>query len=125
MTRVNCVHVQELSREHLVAEYRETPRLFNLVRAAQARGGVAAAYREAHPIYVLGPGHVKFFYGRLTYVVKRCVELTDEMVRRGYAPQFSSGYVDVSGIDDEWFGDWTPTDEALKANWARIKERTR
>ena len=35
MTRINVVPVQELQREHLVAEYKEIVRVFALARAAQ------------------------------------------------------------------------------------------
>ena len=38
MTRINCVPPSELTVQHLVAEYRELPRIFALVRAAIARG---------------------------------------------------------------------------------------
>lgn len=38
MTRINCVAPIELTTKHLVAEYRELPRIYNLVRAAIKRG---------------------------------------------------------------------------------------
>ncbi|MBP7000765.1 pyrimidine dimer DNA glycosylase/endonuclease V [Amaricoccus sp.] len=38
MTRINVVPPEELSRAHLVAEYRELPRVFGMVRAMIARG---------------------------------------------------------------------------------------
>ena len=38
MTRINGIPPQELTGPHLVAEYRELPRIFALVRAAAARG---------------------------------------------------------------------------------------
>ena len=34
MTRINCVPVEELHQKHLVAEYRELPRVFRLAEAA-------------------------------------------------------------------------------------------
>lgn len=36
MTRINCVPVEELSGPHLVAEYRELPRVFALAEKAAA-----------------------------------------------------------------------------------------
>jgi len=38
MTRINCVPVETLHQKHLVAEYKELPRTFNLVRKAIQRG---------------------------------------------------------------------------------------
>lgn len=32
MTRINLVHVKELADQHLMAEYRELPRVFGAVR---------------------------------------------------------------------------------------------
>ncbi len=37
MTRINCVPVEELSGPHLVAEYRELPRVFALAQRAATR----------------------------------------------------------------------------------------
>lgn len=124
MTRVNVVPVTELSRQHLVAEYRELPRLFNLVRAAYWRGATGQMYRDAYPHYRMGVGHVLFFYGRLGFVVERCIQLKDEMLRRGYNPVHKADAIDVTGIDNDWFGYWTPTAEALEFNRARIRERS-
>jgi hypothetical protein len=38
MTRINCIDPALLSDKHLGAEYRELPRIFNLVRDAIKRG---------------------------------------------------------------------------------------
>lgn len=60
MTRINCIPPRELSREHLIAEYRELPRIFALVRAAIARGESPDDPRNPTS-YTLGAGHVRFF----------------------------------------------------------------
>lgn len=57
MTRVNCIPVQELTVKHLVAEYREIPRLFKLARILKPN--------EFVPLYTLGAGHCKLFYDKL------------------------------------------------------------
>ena len=82
MTRINCVPVEELHQKHLVAEYRELPRVFKLAEAAAKRGGHSAPAN-----YTLGAGHVKFFYTHLGYCQQRFKQLVAEMVRRGYNPQ--------------------------------------
>lgn len=123
MTRINCIPPGELVRQHLLAEYRELPRVFGLVRAYQDRGGRpdSIAVHGQPKEYVLGKGHVLFFYTRLRWLERRYRALVVEMERRGFEPQYQ--FPPSQGIDQRWFGDWEPTDEAMRINRARIKER--
>lgn len=123
MTRINCIPVGELVAVHLVAEYRELPRVFGLVRKYQERGGRpdSIATHGQPKTYVLGKGHVLFFYTRLRWCVRRHKELVAEMRRRGYRPNYPSPQVE--GLERHWFGDWEPDDAAMAINRARIKER--
>ena len=117
MTRINCVPVAELSRQHLVAEYRELPRVFALAQKAyDARRKIVAP--EA---YALGAGHVKFFYQRLGYCRRRFHDLREEMLRRGYRPKFA--HVPSVIVPPEWWGHWEPDAAALNINRQRILER--
>ena len=119
MTRINCVPVEELSGPHLVAEYRELPRVFALALRASQRKDFTQP-----PAYTLGKGHLLFFYTRLGYLVKRHAQLIEEMKRRGYKPGFPgmdpSQYPD---IPSSWWADWQPTEEAIAMNRQRIRER--
>jgi hypothetical protein len=122
VTRINCVPPIELSTAHLVAEYRELPRIFGLVRAAIERGEKPDDPRN--PIeYRLGTGHVRFFYPRLGYLAKRQAELIEEMLRRGYSPSFTDPTSLLRGIPREWRGDWVPSKDAISINRTRISER--
>lgn len=123
MTRINCVPPSELSGPHLVAEYRELPRIFALVRAASERGETPDDPRNPR-IYVLGKGHVRFFYPRLGYLAARQAQLIAEMQSRGYKPSFTDPLELLTGIEACWCGDWQPDDLALSLNRARIAERT-
>ena len=120
MTRINCIPPDELTREHLIAEYRELPRVFGLVRRA-VESGVTPESAFIPETYRLGTGHVRFFYDKLGYVKKRYSELVNEMISRGYNVQYPEP--DTDGIPDEWFGDWEPTDKAMGINRSRISER--
>lgn len=115
MTRINCVPPAELSRQHLVAEYRELPRVFALARKAKS-----CATPEA---YTLGTGHVRFFYTRLGWLLGRQRALIAEMQRRGYRPTHTNPDALVDGMPPALMGDWTPTAEAMAINRARILER--
>ncbi|CCJ59367.1 pyrimidine dimer DNA glycosylase/endonuclease V [Bordetella bronchiseptica] len=119
MTRINCVPVEELSGPHLVAEYRELPRVFALAQKAAARGGLVQP-----AAYTLGKGHLLFFYTRLGYLARRHRALVEEMRRRGYRPAFAGvAREDFPDIPAPFWSDWTPTEEALALNRARIAAR--
>ncbi len=121
MTRINCVPVDELSGPHLVAEYRELPRVFALAEKAAHRGGITQP-----DVYTLGKGHLLFFYTRLGYLARRHSELVQEMKRRGYKPSFNGVLrSDFPSIPDEYWGDWQPTPQAMQINRARIQERSK
>lgn len=120
MTRINCIPVEELSGPHLVAEYRELPRVFALAQKAVARGVFSQP-----ETYTLGKGHLLFFYTRLGYLARRHAELISEMKKRGYKPAYSGvRREDFPETPDACWGDWDPTPEALALNRARIKERS-
>ncbi|GAB1363275.1 pyrimidine dimer DNA glycosylase/endonuclease V [Rhodobacter sp.] len=122
MTRINCIPPHELSPAHLIAEYRELPRIFGLVRAAISRGETPDDPRNPEE-YRLGAGHVRFFYPRLGWLLARQVALVAEMRARGYAPGFDAPQDLIAGIPPEWQADWQPTPEALAQNRARIAAR--
>lgn len=119
MTRINVVDPSELHNKHLLAEYRELPRIFALVKAAILRGekpDLSGAYR-------LGEGHVRFFYPRLGYLLNRYHLLVAECKERNWLLNPVPNASLVGGIPPEWFNDYTPTEEALMLNRFRIKER--
>ncbi|AZR85345.1 endonuclease [Bordetella pertussis] len=119
MTRINCVPVEELSGPHLVAEYRELPRVFALAHKAAARGALVQP-----AAYTLGKGHLLFFYTRLGYLARRHRALVEEMRRRGYRPAFAGvTREDFADIPAPFWNDRTPTEEALALNRARIAAR--
>jgi deoxyribonuclease (pyrimidine dimer) len=123
MTRINCIPPEELSGPHLVAEYRELPRVFALARAAIERGERPDDPKNPKA-YTLGPGHVRFFYSRLGYLAKRQASLILEMQRRGYRPTFRNAASLLAGLPATWCNDWEPTDLAVETNKERIRERT-
>lgn len=118
MTRINVVPVQELVREHLIAEYREIVRVFALARKYPNK-----LPNDIPPEYTLGKGHVKFFYNKLGFVLNRYHELINEMVDRKYTPNPISDQDLTIGINQKWFGDYVPTHQAIQINRERIHLR--
>jgi deoxyribonuclease (pyrimidine dimer) len=119
MTRINCVPPEELSREHLLAEWKELPRVFNLAAKAYHSGRKVVAPER----YTLGAGHVKFFYQRLGWCLDRFLELRSEMLRRGYKPNYVQP--PFVNLPPEWWGEWEPDENAVSINRERILERTK
>lgn len=138
MTRINVVDPSELADSHLLAEYRELPRVFALAEDALFRVAHTIADREldipparmasvaadrvrtsAPSAYTLGAGHVRFFYSRTGYLSRRQSAIIAECLRRGFNLTHRTAPPPVPGLDD----DWTPTPEAIEINRARIAER--
>lgn len=124
MTRINVVPPSELSTKHLVAEYREIARLPGNLQKSINRKGKSFSKTEIPNEYVLGPGHVKFFYDKMIYLKKRYEDLVSEMLRRGYNPSNRDSTIFIC-CQAEYFNDWSPTLEAIELNRQRIKERTK
>lgn len=120
MTRINCIPVEELSGPHLVAEYRELPRVFRLAEKAALRGSFTQPGQ-----YTLGPGHILFFYTRLGYLAKRHCQLVKEMRNRNYKPAFDGVQREnFPNIPDQYWNDWEPTSDAMAINRERILQRS-
>lgn len=111
MTRINCVPVSSLTDKHLVAEYREMLRLRHA--KSPSPGCIPATYR-------MGAGHVKFFYNKGLFLLKRHSELREEMRRRGFKVNFE---LDLSQWEQWQMNDWIPNDADIKINKERIEER--
>lgn len=120
MTRINVVPVSELTDKHLLAEYRELPRVYKAAVKYYEKG-------EPYPIpseYRLGEGHVKFFYDKLQYINLRHNELIGEMNSRGFKTTFTGEYPEeCSVLPDMFFKHYEPTDNALEINRKRISDR--
>lgn len=120
MTRINCIPVEELHQKHLVAEYRELPRVFALCdKHYSARKPMIIPFN-----YTMGKGHVLFFYNKLKWLSNRYSALIDEMRRRGYNPLFSNDFPNkFNNLPNHYWGDWCPTDIDQKINRDRINLR--
>ena len=111
MTRINVIPPSELSKPHLLAEYRELPRISNLARNCT----------DAPDDYVLGAGHVKFFYDKGLFLKKRFDSIVENMLERNMKPQFTEYRPHPPGLNN----DYIPTENAIKINRERIAIRTK
>lgn len=124
MTRINVVDPKELSRQHLVAEYREITRLPGNLTAWLNRKTKAPDFSEIPTEYKLGTGHVKHFFDKMLFLQKRFEAIIQEMESRGYKPKFKDSSI-FANCDKKFYNDYVPTEEAIRINRERIKERTK
>ena len=121
MTRINLVAPSELVDEHLMAEYRELPRIFKA--APQYKGSITGLPES----YRLGTGHVKFFYNKLDFLEERWLNLVQELVDRGF--DLSAEYIAyVNGLMDTVpdhlrQSKWKPSPDEVYINMQRIALR--
>lgn len=123
MTRINCVEVETLIREHLVAEYRELPRIYALVKKSGGNPRKDAPFK-----YTMGKGHVLFFYNKLSYIYNRHIQLINEMHKRGYNTSFDIPSLETlkSEIPNEkMWHDWVPSEKDKLINIERINIRVK
>lgn len=121
MTRINLVPPKELTDQHLMREYQELPRIVGLVRKAIHKGRKPSDFKIA-PDYILGSGHVTFFYNKLEFLRKRQLSLIAELLDRKYKIVHQDG-LDLQDIPYEWKKDYIPTENGLMLSRNRIKEK--
>ena len=110
MTRINCIDPELLADQHLFIEFREITRVHSLHRELKDYGK-----------YVLGTGHVKFFYNKGLYLAKRLEALTAEMDKRkrwNYTPKTYKTHCKPS-----LHLDWEPNKADKLANLIRLSKK--
>jgi deoxyribonuclease (pyrimidine dimer) len=108
MTRINTVSPEFLTDKWLLAEYRELPRVSALAKKTRAPEK-----------YVLGTGHVTFFYDKGLFLQKRFHSIVDELCKRGYNINFSEYRLHPDGLNL----DWIPDLESIQTNASRLLEK--
>lgn len=109
MTRINTIDPSDLLDQHLFIEFREITRIATLARPLPHYGE-----------YVLGTGHMKFFYNKGAHLAKRLVALQEEMDRRklwNYTPK------EYRPHSPSLHTDWTPDRKAHLANLVRLNSK--
>ena len=120
MTRINVIDPNDLTDQHLMAEYRELPMIMgSLRRSLKAKKGLPKIPEK----YTLNKGHVTFFYDKGLFLHKRYRLLIEHLQRRGYAldPDRSADFSVF--IENNLYNDWDPDQHAYRINLERISER--
>lgn len=126
MTRINLVSPSQLTDKHLMAEYRELPRIFTSVVKLQDQGKSQWDV-EIPSKYVLGKGHMKFFYNKLGWLKERYESLYRELIRREFDLNHQLAHDIIQStkkIDSTWFESYNPTPDEIYLNMARLCKRS-
>lgn len=127
MTRINLVEPHHLTDKHLMAEYRELPRIFTAVLKLQEQGKTPADV-DIPEHYVLGQGHMKFFYNKIGWLNRRYVDLNKELENRGYnlnEKLFWEVITSSSEINMHWRMNYQPKPEEIYLNMVRLCKRSK
>ncbi len=104
MVRVNIINPENLSDQHLIAEYNEILMLISYVKRYPDLDGIPGKF-------CLGKGHMKFFKDKIKYIKSRHEKIKKEMKNRGFLQRKA---INLSGIKNNLINDWKP-DEADKS----------
>jgi deoxyribonuclease (pyrimidine dimer) len=122
MTRINIVPPNELTDQHLIAEYREITMVpAALKRTLLSKGGLRKNKISTH--YTLNTGHVYFFYNKGKYLHRRYDELIREMRLRGFTADPNRVFPYEIFMDNGLYEDWIPTIEDYKIIRERIRQK--
>jgi deoxyribonuclease (pyrimidine dimer) len=127
MTRINVVPVECLTNKHLMAEYRELPRVFTAVDKLHKEGRAVTI----PDTYRLGTGHIKFFYTKLSWLYDRYFLLMRELRKRGFNldmelyHKISEDALDLARrLPSNYLGTYAPSPEDMYLNMARLVKRS-
>lgn len=132
MTRINLVHPSNLVNKHLMAEYHELPRVFTEVHELiiKDKWDIFIESGDIPKLYVLGKGHMKFFYIRLDYLIMRFRQLRNELILReydiddtAYRTKFSFFRKVCNSVAKDQIYDWYPSPGEIYLNMNRITAR--
>lgn len=122
MTRINAdLSPAALSDQHLMAEYRELPMVLSALRRSFQTQPIETILEKIPEHFVLGKGHVTFFYDKLEFLEHRYYQLRRELKHREF--QLTERDVDFSGFPQILYNNWRSRDKDRQVIRARIRER--
>lgn len=122
MTRINLIPVENLTKKHLIAEYREIPRISSFIKKSLNSNSGKLDYSRIPEKFKFGQGHIFFFYNKGKYLYQRYENIVNEMKKRGINinPKFKQ-YPKIHKIS--LLEDWIPTKEEIDISKERIMNK--
>ena len=122
MTRINLINPDELSDQHLVAEYREIFMVGSSLQRSMKSKSWNKTINNIPKDFTLNKGHVTFFYNKGEYLEKRYKKLVSEMKKRGMNPDSNRKFK-----KNQWpkklYNDWRPKQKDYEIIRKRIDEK--
>lgn len=114
MTRINLIPPEQLHRKHLLAEYRELPRVFALARPNG----------EGPKQYTMGKGHVVFFYDKLMFLYRRQCAISRAMQAYGYTTSYNpDSLLQWKLTKPSLWNNWQPSEYEIEINLDRLRSK--
>lgn len=118
MTRINLIDPKFLCDQHLLAEHRELTRIPNCLLT----GKYSLEGKHIPTSYVLGTGHVTFFFNKIDFLFERYLQLHQECLNRNFAVTWK--FPTLLSFKDSDNIQYTVTKQDRSLNKARLIERT-
>ena len=121
MTRINCgIKPCELSTKHLIAELREIKRIPNHIYSNKDNLNL----KDIPKNFLLGNGHVRFFYNKLGYLYDRYQELYNYALKKEYdVSDYSDSFIKAMSVKPELVNNYIETKEDRNILLERLRER--
>lgn len=123
MTRINAsLNPKYLTDEQILAEHRGIKRIPWFLSRALYLNCERTVLDSVPESFILKEGHIKFFYDKQEFLVKRYQLIYQECLNRGFNVIDLSGSWDkVRSLAPRFWQDWEPTDEDNEEVLERIK----
>lgn len=115
MTRINLEKPNELTDQYLLAEYKELPRIFWIVKKKIQENKEITPWNQ----FTLWTGHVIFFYDKLLFLEKRFKNISLECKKRWFNIKYSD--YDISDFPSKFKKNYKPKLVDLKISRERLK----
>lgn len=122
MTRINVgIDPRRLPDKLLLAEHREIKRIPNAVFKHYVVEN--KSFPHIPPKFILGRGHVTFFYNKLNFLWRRYIDIHNECISRGF--NVKDYYLSFLRIpyNRTFFGNYKPTERDVKIIKGRLREK--
>lgn len=124
MTRVNLVPVEELTDQHLFAEFRELKMIPKALKRSLKTRSAQQVLARIPAQFTLNTGHVRFFYDKGAYLTERYEQIKTELTKRGVNFNRASLFDPDNTFADPLFNrQYSPTSEAFAIIRSRIAEK--
>lgn len=117
MVRINLLHPNYLTDQHLIAEYNEILMLVGFVQKFPL-----LHLTNTPKEYTLGKGHINFFKNKLTYIKDRHNQIKKEMIKRKFKPT-KTLTLNHKSITNKHKNNYKPTKQAKQLIKQRLKQK--